>query len=163
MRPDFAIRPARSSDAPALARLRFALRSRPTNVESEQDFFERCASWMSKALAQENWRCWVAEDNERVVAALWLQLIEKIPNPVAEAECHGYITNFFVAESARGNALGSRLLAEVLDWCRQQRSSKGPKINSIVLWPTERSRSLYKRQGFDVSSDVFELVLGTKR
>ena len=150
---------ASSSDARDLTRLRFALRSRPTNVESERAFLDRCSSWMSKALTKENWRCWIVEDNDAVVGALWLQLIEKIPNPVAEPECHGYITNFFIAESARGKGLGSRLLAEVLNWCREQRSPKGRLINSIVLWPTERSRSLYIRHGFNVSSDVLELKL----
>ena len=159
MKPDLTIRMARSSDAASLAQLRLALRSRATNIESEGAFLERCASWMARALTKENWRCWLAEDNDKVVGALWLQLIEKIPNPVAEPECHGYITNFFIAESARGNGLGSRLLTEVLSWCRQQESSKGRLINSIVLWPTERSRSLYLRHGFNVSEDVFELKL----
>ena len=112
---------------------------------------------MANALQQNNWRCWVAQRDETLVAALWLQLVEKIPNPTAEPEALGYITNFFVDESERGKGLGTRMLSEVLTWCREQHSAKGRLLNSIVLWPTERSRHLYLRNGFDVPDDLFEL------
>jgi GNAT superfamily N-acetyltransferase len=114
---------------------------------------------MANALQQNNWRCWVAQRDEILVAALWLQLVEKIPNPTAEPEALGYITNFFVGESERGKGLGSRMLSDVLTWCREQHSAKGRLLNSIVLWPTERSRHLYLRNGFDVPEDLFELNL----
>lgn len=153
------IRSGRPSDAPQLAKLRFGLRSRPTNTESEEAFLARCTAWMAGALEQNNWRCWVAEREERLVGALWLKLIEKIPNPTAEPESIGYITNFFIAESERGEGLGSRMLNEVLTWCREQQSDKGRLIAGIILWPTDRSRTLYLRNGFEVPKNLFELEL----
>jgi GNAT superfamily N-acetyltransferase len=157
------LRPARTSDAQRLATLRFGLRSRPTNIESEQEFLERCTRWMTKVLAQDNWRCWVAERDDEIVGALWLQLVEKVPNPTAEPERLGYITNFYVAESQRGKGLGSQMLEEVLTWCREQRSGKGSLINDVVLWPSDRSRSLYLRNGFKVPENLLELELGELR
>ncbi len=150
---------AKRADAPRLAQLRFGLRSKPTNTESEEGFRERCALWMARALEQDNWRCWVAELDQTLVGAVWLQLIEKIPNPTAEPESIGYITNFFVAESERGKGLGSQMLNEVLTWCREQQSDKGRLIAGVILWPTDRSRALYLRNGFEVPKNLFELEL----
>jgi len=153
------IRSARPSDAPQLAKLRYGLRSRPTNIESEEAFLERCSAWMSRALELDQWRCWVAERETTLDAALWLQLIEKIPNPTAEPESIAYITNFFVDESQRGRGLGTRMLNEVLAWCREEQSNKGQRIAGIILWPTDRSRPLYLRHGFEVPKNLFELEL----
>src|SRR6516225_12049484 len=84
------------SDAPALADLRYALRS-TTGIatEPEAEFIKRCTTWMETHLQDEVWLCWVAEINQRLIAAVWLQLVEKIPNPRSEPEHHAYITNFY--------------------------------------------------------------------
>jgi GNAT superfamily N-acetyltransferase len=148
------IRLANPSDAPALAKLRYALRSISGKaIEPETEFLTRCTTWMSNCLQQNNWRCWVSEDNGMIIGALWLQLIEKIPNPTPESELHAYITNFFVIESARGQGLGSLILTEALTFCRQQ------SVHAVILWPSEKSRTLYGRHGFKVRSDLFELIL----
>lgn len=155
---DIIIRLASQRDTSQLAKLRFALRSRDSsNVESEAAFLKRCESWMAKALKRTTWRCWVAENEGNLVCALWLQLIEKIPNPTVESECFGYITNFFVAESARGRGLGARILNEALTWCRNQ------NVHAVILWPTEKSRSLYQRHGFTVPGDLLELSISRPR
>jgi GNAT superfamily N-acetyltransferase len=101
------------------------------------------------------WHCWVAEENEQLIGAVWLQLVEKIPNPRAEAEQHAYLTNFYVQESARGRGLGSRLFRAVIKWCESR------DVHAIILWPTERSRSLYRRHGFAVREDIMELIVDT--
>jgi GNAT superfamily N-acetyltransferase len=82
-----------------------------------------------------------------------LQLVEKIPNPRAEAEHHAYITNFFIQPEARGQGIGSQLLRTTLDWCRVR------DVHTVILWPTERSRSLYERNGFAVRDDIMELIV----
>ena len=115
---------------------------------------------MTEALNRPEWRCWVAVNGESnikspLLGALWLQLVDKIPNPISEAEHLAYITNFYVTESARGQGLGTRLLNEALDWCRQN------SVHSVILWPTEKSRPLYQRHGFDTPKGLFELTLGT--
>ena len=94
-----------------------------------------------------------------LVGALWLQLIEKIPNPTAEPERIAYITNFFIDESQRGQGLGTCMLNEVLAWCKNEQSSKGRLIAGIILWPTDRSRPLYLRHGFEVPTNLLQLEL----
>jgi GNAT superfamily N-acetyltransferase len=148
------IRLADASDAPALAVLRYALRS-STGVATEpkSEFLKRCATWMEDHLQSDAWHCWVAEADEQLIGAVWLQLVEKIPNPRSEAEHHAYITNFYVEKRARGSGIGSQLLRAVIAWCQTR------DVHAIILWPTERSRSLYERNGFAVRDDIMELIV----
>jgi GNAT superfamily N-acetyltransferase len=148
------IRLAVVSDAPALAVLRYALRS-STGVATEpkSEFLRRCTEWMQTRLKDNTfWRCWIAERKGDLIGAVWLQLVEKIPNPRAEAEHHAYVTNFYVDEAARGAGIGTALLRTVIDWCKTR------DVHAIILWPTERSRSLYERHGFAVRDDLMELI-----
>ena len=148
------IRVATPSDADALAQLRYALRaSTGRATESKTEFIERCSAWMNKHLQSDAWNCWVAELNGQLIGAVWLQLVEKIPNPRAEAEHHAYITNFYIEQEARGSGIGSQLLRTALEWC------EGRDVHTVILWPTERSRSLYERHGFAVRDDLMELII----
>src|SRR5438477_10766890 len=119
--PDALIRLATPADAETLARMRYVFRaSLGAAVEDEATFVERTTSWMATRLTDDHgpWRCWVAvnegplaERGEGAVAGhLWMQTIEKIPNPVVELERHAYITNVFVDEALRGAGIGQRLL-----------------------------------------------------
>jgi GNAT superfamily N-acetyltransferase len=149
------IRLATASDASSLAKLRYALRSSTgIAIEDENAFVERCKQWMVHRLKEESsWRCWLAEQDQTLMGALWVQLIEKIPNPTAEPEYYAYVTNFYVRERVRGAGIGSRLLSTALTWC------KAASAHAVILWPTERSRSLYERFGFAVRSDLLELLI----
>lgn len=149
------VRLARVSDAPALASLRYALRaSTGRATEPEAEFIQRCTSWMQNHLNEtERWRCWAAEEEGRLIGAVWVQLVEKIPNPRLETEYHAYLTNFYIAESARGRGLGTQLLQTAIKWCESR------EVHAIILWPTDRSRSLYERHGFSVREDIMELIL----
>jgi GNAT superfamily N-acetyltransferase len=147
------IRLARASEALELARLRYRLRSMDETNEAEDVFVQRCYAWIKDRLGDDSWRCWLAERDGILLGTLWLQLIEKIPNPNPEAEFLAYITSFFVAETVRGQGIGSRLLTQVLGWCKER------EVHGVILWPTPRSRSLYERHGFEVPSDLLELLI----
>ena len=137
---------------PALARLRYEFRARhDAPVESEGDFVARCEGWMTARLVPGGaWRCWLAEEAGHAVGTIWLQRIEKLPNPVDEAESHGYVSSLYVVPSSRGAGLGGRLLGVCLEACQAQ------EMDAVILWPTPRSRSLYLRHGFAVREDLLE-------
>jgi len=149
------IRVANDADVPALAELRYALRaSTGTVTEPQLEFVARCRAWMKEHLKEESlWHCWVAESDGQLIGNLWLQLVEKIPNPRSEPEHHAYITNFYIQETARRQGTGSRLLKTALDWC------KASNVHAVILWPTDKSRSLYERYGFAVRADLLELII----
>jgi predicted N-acetyltransferase YhbS len=148
------IRPARPSDAEALAELRWEFRAGRGGgpVESHHAFVARCAAWMQKELHDGgSWRAWVAaDDGGRIVGQVWLHVINKVPNPIAERERHAYLSNLYVTPAARGG-IGTRLLETAL----AQASAGG--VDSVVLWPSARSRSLYLRHGFIANGSMLEL------
>jgi len=154
--PEIIVRMAGPVDAPSLARIRYEFRaSHDPATEDEAEFLERCGAWMSSRLASESpWRCWVVEVTGSLAGSIWLQLIEKIPNPGAEAEKHGYISNLYVEPSWRGAGLGSMLIDTCLRFCEKE------AVDAVILWPTPRSRRLYERHGFAVREDILERRLG---
>jgi GNAT superfamily N-acetyltransferase len=153
---DSRVRRATTADVPALATLRYEFRSRrKTAVESAADFLPRCTDWMRPRLADEaRWRVWVLERDGAIVGNIWLEIVEKLPNPNVERELHGYVTNFFVRPEYRNTGAGSRLLQAVLDECRRS------EVDSVFLWPSERSRPLYERFGF---APPFEMLVHEPR
>lgn len=154
-----AVRLATESDAIVLATLRYEFRSPFREVlEPEVSFVERCTAWMQERLRVDSpWKCWIAECRQTPVGNVWAQLIEKIPNPLAELEQYVYVTNLYVREEHRSNGIGSHLLSAVLAWSRSQNAQ------TIILWPTERSKPFYSRQGFSITHDVMQLEIGAKR
>ena len=147
------IRPATEHDAALLAELRYEFRaSLDEAAESRHAFTSRCQSWMAERLRDDSsgWRCWVALAGDRVTGTVWLQVIEKVPNPVAEPEAHGYVTNLYVSPELRGRGIGGRLLQMAVDWC----GSHG--VDAVILWPTPESRTLYARHGFAAAEDLME-------
>lgn len=153
------MRLATPADARVLAGLRYDFRSalNPA-VEPEEAFVARCSDWMAERLAPPSpWRCWVYERDTGVSGHIWLQLIEKIPNPAPELERHAYITNVYVRPDARGSGAGKALLEAALSFCTAN------AVDSVILWPTDRSRTLYARHGFAVRADLMEAILDGSR
>src|SRR6266496_2147189 len=118
---DNQVRRATTADVPVLAALRFEFRSRnKAPVETASQFLPRCVEWMRPRIADESeWRVWVLEQDGAIVGNVWLELIEKLPNPNVEREMHAYVTNFYIRPEYRNTGAGSRLLEAVLDECKR--------------------------------------------
>lgn len=149
------IRIASESDALTLARLRYEFRLSFHDVrEDEATFVERCTIWMRERLRSESlWKCWIAELEDMAVGNVWVQLVEKIPNPIEEPEYYIYLTNFYVREQHRSHGVGTILLSEILDWARSKH------VKTIILWPSGRSKAFYIRHGFAIAEDCMHLEL----
>ena len=149
---DFRIRLAGPGDVAELARLRYQFRTeRRPPTEAESAFLQRCSPWMAKRLSPGGgWRCWVAESDGRLVGTLWLQRVEKLPNPADEAEAHGYVSSVYVLPSHRNAGLGTALLAACLREC------DAGGTDAVFLWSTPDSRRLYQRHGFAVRDNLLD-------
>jgi len=71
-----------------------------------------------------------------------------MPRPGRPTSRWGYLANFFVLAGHRGAGIGARLLAT----CVEYADAEG--FVRIVLSPSERSRTLYRRAGFASADDL---------
>jgi ribosomal protein S18 acetylase RimI-like enzyme len=150
---DVTIRRAVALDAAVVAELRFALRAETQSVrEPRQAFVPRCSAWMAERLAAEGgaWSAWVAVAGSAIVAQLWLEVFEKIPNPQDDTTAHAYISSVYVVPEWRRKRIGDRLLTAALA------SLQGVRVGSCILWATQGSRSLYARQHFEPPRELLE-------
>lgn len=138
------VRRATPDDAGTLARLRYLFRAHHhAPSESEDDFVPRCVAWMSPRLAPGSpWLAWILEEAGEPIGNLWMQLVEKIPNPADEPEHYAYVSNVFVVDGRRGSGGGTLLLDAALNECTRL------DVDAAFLWATDASRPLYKRHGF---------------
>lgn len=146
---------ASTDDVSELARLRWELYAEQegTPAETPDAYRERFAHFARSALASDTWRSWVARDGDRLIAAMWLQTVPRVPVPGKRAGPIGYLTNVYVAPEHRNAGLGALMLDRVRDRCREEGYSV------VIVWPTERSRSFYRRGGFDRPDEPLVLDL----
>jgi GNAT superfamily N-acetyltransferase len=146
------IREATPADADTLAVLRYRFRSAlGAAVEEEAVFVARAAPWLRARIGRPPWRVWAAVGpGGALVGNIFLQLVEKLPNPVVEAETIGYITNLYVEPAHRGRGLGGRLLRTALAACPPG------EVDTVILWPTAESVPLYRRAGFGPPAGILE-------
>src|SRR5262245_47117077 len=141
------VRLATPNDADELARLRWTFRvEHGTPVSTTfAEFLSEFRPFAAEVLADGSpWRAWVAEEDDRPVACLWLQLVEKVPHPSRRRweRPIGYVTNVFVEPGLRNDGIGSELMDAALAFARER------EVSEVVVWPSARSVSFYRRAGF---------------
>jgi GNAT superfamily N-acetyltransferase len=156
-----AIRRATVADARELAASRYRFRTTfdaPTPpapdvaFENEDAFVARAAPLIAEFLGSGRWQAWVAERDGGICGHLFLQLIDKMPNPdPREPERLGYLTSFFVEPELRDRAVGSALMQELEAFATRSRVEK-----ILIVGTTQRSRSLYARRGYASSADLLQ-------
>lgn len=155
MEPNIAL--ATVADVDELARLRWQLYTEesPSVEESFESYRDRFAAFAVEALADDDWRVWIAEDMGRLIAATWRHRVPRIPQPDrGEPAPLAYITNVYIEPAYRNGGLGSRMLHRVLDACREEGYSLA------LVWPSERSYPFYERAGFERPPDPLVIDLG---
>jgi GNAT superfamily N-acetyltransferase len=146
------IRPAGPGDAAALAALRwqFKVEDDGGNVpEDEEKFTAECEGWLRARMAGP-WRAWLAEVEGRPCGHVFVSLVEKVPSPFPGSEALGYVTNFYVIPEHRNRGLGKALLDEVTRYARAH------QLDTLIVWPSERSTPLYQRCGFGRPGELLE-------
>jgi len=145
------IRPATLDDVDELARLRFQLYTEytPSIAEPFEAYHARFTPFAHEALADhDRWRSWVAEDGDRLVGAMWLQTVPRVPAPGRDdPRPIGYLTNAYVEPSLRGQGVGAALLGEIVAYCGTN------AFELIVAWPADEAYGFYERMGFSRPPD----------
>lgn len=123
----------------------------PAGVERER-FLAHCEGFLREALRGGRWAFFVTEIDGEVVANAFVQVVPKVPRPGRFDDALGYLTNVYVRAAHRNRGLGTELLSQVMAWARAR------DLEILVVWPSQRSRSLYARAGF-APGEVQEVVL----
>jgi GNAT superfamily N-acetyltransferase len=146
------VRRAGRGDARVMAMMRYAFRIELGEpVESEQQFVERATAWLADRLELGSWTGWLALQRDEPIGLVLVHLVEKVPNPVVEAESLGYVSSLYVRPGCRDRGIGDALLRAAVEFCREH------AVEVVVLWPSPRSVPLYERHGFRRQGEVMEL------
>jgi GNAT superfamily N-acetyltransferase len=151
------VRPAQERDADELARLRWDFRAEQGLAHQPFEAFSgRFEAFVREILAGSTWRIAVAEDpdGDGLIGTAFAQLVTKVPVP-NEEERHvfAYVTNVYVERARRNGRVGALLVRALVDWARERGA------DTVLLWPSDDSRSFYEREGFARSAGAFELRL----
>jgi hypothetical protein len=146
---------ATPGDAAALASIRFEVCAESGDVvETREHFLQRCSDWMRDRLtSNSSWHCWRDRDS---TAYLWLQIADRLPNPLHELEAEAYCSIY--VRPARGNAESRRraeltvdaLVAAAIGWCRQN------AVGSVVVSDSPAAAPVLDRMGFEGPANLRE-------
>lgn len=145
---DYQIRQAVFSDAPELARLRWDFSDQ--TGQTFEVFFQEFETFLRQGLESSLWTIWVAEHAGRIIANMYVQLVQKVPRPGRPKASWGYLTNVYVEPFARNQGIGSYMLRAIQQWAQSQ------DIEFFIVWPAEESVNFYRKNGFVPNQEIFE-------
>lgn len=120
---------------------------------TREEFISECNSFLIKEMERGTWAYWIAEDEGNIIANIYVNRIRKVPKPHKLFAEIGYVTNVHTKKDYRNKGIGTELLKRVKQWAVDN------NIELLFLWPSERSVSFYKREGFKVENEIMELEL----
>lgn len=120
---------------------------------TKEEFINECNSFLIKEMERDTWIYWIAEDEGNIIANIYINRIRKVPKPQKLFAEIGYVTNVHTKKDYRNKGIGTELLKRVKQWAVDN------NIELLFLWPSERSVSFYKREGFKVENEILELEL----
>ena len=149
------IRLATARDAAELARLRwdFSPDEVAASGQSFAEFARDFEQFLHDALRSGDWSIWMAEQEGRLIANIYVNLVHKVPRPGRFGQRYGYVTNVYTEPDVRNAGIGSALLQRVIAWAREQR------LELLLVWPSDESVRFYLRAGFIPSPTAMELDL----
>jgi len=149
------IRLATARDAAELARLRwdFSPDEVAASGQSFAEFARDFEQFLHDALRSGDWSIWMAEQEGRLIANIYVHLVQKVPRPGRFGQRYGYVTNVYTEPDVRNAGIGSALLQRVIAWAREQR------LELLLVWPSDESVRFYLRAGFIPSPTAMELDL----
>jgi GNAT superfamily N-acetyltransferase len=149
-----AFRLARPNDLEQLADLRWRLQTDDAPDFEAGKKVQFVADFSAATVNRDpNTLHFVAESESRIVGAMTVRKVEKIPAPDRLVGFWGYLTNCYVLPDFRDSGCGSGLLDFVLAWATQE------KLELLVMWPSDRAYPFYERKGFTRPADPLVLNL----
>ena len=146
------IRTSNRNDIDQLIKLRYDFTAEYKAVDPGvyKAFSQECREFFENMFASNQWMVWVAEIEGRIIAHVFLQIIETIPRPGRQRSPYGYVTNVYTIPEYRSQGFGSRIMEELNRWAQQN------QLTFLMVWPSETSVDFYERHGFEKALEVME-------
>ena len=107
-----------------------------------------CEPYLTAALMNSSFRCWMALEGERVVAR-GAVLISPWPSHPYDLECRrATILNVYVYPEFRRKGIARRLTQTMIGWCREQ------GLAAVYLHASKSGRPLYDSLGFEPTNEM---------
>jgi GNAT superfamily N-acetyltransferase len=151
---DLDVRRAQPTDAPALAELRWRFKREDEELREAPDsarMLHQTEIWIRDRLTDGRWLAWVAETPDGICGHVFLQPVERMPDPQGDPAPIGYVTNFYVTPGHRDRGIGTALVRALTEYAQD--------FDTLIVWPSERSTTLYQRAGFNTPDELLELPL----
>ena len=110
--------------------------------ESFSDFEKECEAFLENVLKGDRWFIWVAEEEEKIVSHIYIELIQKVPRPGRITYPFAYMTNVYTLPEYRSKGIGSKLLGAINEWVKEN------NYEFVIVWPSDDSINYYKRNGY---------------
>jgi GNAT superfamily N-acetyltransferase len=117
---------------------------------SFNDFALECQAFLENALKGNQWFIWVAEENERLVSHIFIELIYKVPRPGRTTYPFAYMTNVYTIPEYRNKGNGSKLLSSINKWIKDN------NYEFVIVWPSDESVNYYKKNGYIPCTEPME-------
>ncbi len=142
---------ATPDDLATIADLRWRLQmDDAADDATRQTFVEE---FLANDLHTEDLFHFVAEDEGRIISAMSVRKVWKMPAPGRPEAAWGYLTNCYVLPDYRAKGVGSALLKFIKGWSRDE------QLELLVVWPSDPAYEFYKRAGFAKYQDPLVLKL----
>ena len=152
----FKVRAAGLRDVDALAQLRWDFRSEDdgeTPCTSFAEFAIHYARFFNAGFASSERAYFVAELNGKLIGNIACHVVALVPRPCRLDDACGVITDNYVRPEHRDGGIGSALLSAAVDWARMR------DLELVIVWPSDRARPFYARNGFSERTEIMEMVL----
>jgi GNAT superfamily N-acetyltransferase len=109
---------------------------------SYEEFEGECQTFLENALNSNQWFIWIAEDNDRIVSHIFIELIHKVPRPGRVTHPFAYMTNVYTIPEYRNEGVGSNVLSTINNWIKEN------KYEFVIVWPSDEAINYYKKNGY---------------
>jgi GNAT superfamily N-acetyltransferase len=120
--------------------------------ESYEEFELECQGFLENALNSGQWFIWIAEDKEKIVSHIYIELIQKVPRPGRITHPFAYMTNVYTIPEYRNEGVGSKLLSSINKWIKEN------KYEFVIVWPGDESIKYYKKNGYVHCTEPMEYL-----
>lgn len=147
---------ARVGDLNRLAELRWRSRTDEDGelpLHSHSEFTGACERFLREGLSSGSHAYWLAVEDDEILSRVFVQRISMAPRPCKINDQWGYVTNAYTLPAHRGEGIGGALMKHAIAWAQAE------DLELLIVWPSDRAGSFYRRFGFVAENDVLQLTL----